>query len=550
MLAELSAANREESQRELETGGEFDVLVIGGGVVGAGCALDAATRGLRTALVEADDWASGTSSRSSKLIHGGLRYLEMLDFRLVREALHERGLLVDRLAPHLVQPIPFLYPLTRPVWERLYAGSGIALYDLMAMGGHYSDPLPRHRHFTRRGALRIVPALREKALVGAIRYYDAQVDDARLVVTLVRTAAANGAVVLNRARVVGIEQSGSRVSGARVRDLESDREFRVRARTVISATGVWSDETQALANASNPVRVRASKGVHFLVRRESLSLDGGLILRTEKSMLFVIPWGAYWIIGTTDTDSDDPKDCPTASDDDLDYLLATLNAVLVTPLGRRDIVGVYAGLRPLISAESDSTAKLSREHLVRQPVPGLIVIAGGKYTTYRVMAHDTVDAAAKSLGGDVAPSCTKEVALLGADGWRAVWNRRSDLAASAGLTLEQIEHLLHRYGSLTPEIIALIDENPDLGQPLVHDSPYLLAEIHYAVTHEGALHLADLLVRRTRVSIEAADHGIEAARAAVAIVAPLLGWDEAKCREELAAYGDMVHLEWAHIQHE
>ena len=543
----LSLEGRDQALRLMESEPEFDVLVIGGGVVGAGCALDAAARGLRTALVEAGDWAGGTSSRSSKLIHGGLRYLEMLDFRLVREALRERGLLVNHLAPHLVHPVAFLYPLNHRVWERLYTGSGIALYDLMATSRRSGVPLPHHRHLTRTGALRIVPALRPDALVGAIQYYDAQVDDARLVVTLARTAAAQGALVASGTRVIGFERTGPRVTAARVRDVETGREFRIRARVIISATGVWSDETQALAAASAPVRVRASKGVHVIVRRDRLDIDSGLILRTEKSVLFVIPWGAFWLIGTTDTDFNEDKDHPTATDDDVNYLLDHLNALLTTPVRREDVEGVYAGLRPLISGESESTAKLSREHSVSQPVPGLVVVAGGKYTTYRVMAEDTIDEAAKSLGGRVPPSCTSEVPLLGAAGWPAVWNRRAELAADAGLDVPVVEHLLHRYGTLTPDVLALIAADPTLGGPIDPTAPYLRAEIVYAVTYEGALHLADVLIRRTHLSIETPDHGVAAAHAAVSIMAPLLGWDEQRSRDELERYLEVVRLEWAQI---
>jgi len=538
--AVLSAAARRDALTAMQSPGELDVLVIGGGVVGAGAALDATTRGLSTALVEAGDWASGTSSRSSKLIHGGLRYLEMLDFHLVREALRERGLLLDRLAPHLVQPVAFLYPLTHRVWERAYAGSGIALYDLMATGSGNLAGRRHHRHLSRRAALAIAPVLRRDALIGAIEYYDAQVDDARFTMMLARTAATHGALIANRARVVGFERSGTRITGARLRDLESGRELTVRAKVVVSATGVWSEETQALAQVADPLKVRTSKGVHLVVPRNRLNLTTGLIKRTEQSVLFVIPWGDFWIIGTTDTDYDADKDQPRASNDDVTYLLDHLNSVLAAPLRRDDIVGVYAGLRPLLDGGSDATAKLSREHAVSQPLPGLVVVAGGKYTTYRVMAEDAVNVAATQLERDVAPSRTRDVVLVGGDDWTPTWDARLELAAESGLSVAQIEHLLRRYGSLSRELLDVISEDRTLAAPLAPSSQYLRGEISYAVTHEGALHLDDVLVRRTHISIETRDHGTGAARDIGAIMSPLLGWDPDRLRGELALYDSSV----------
>ena len=303
----------------------FDVVVIGGGVVGAGCALDAATRGLSVALVEARDFAAGTSSRSSKLIHGGLRYLEQRDFRLVREALRERSLLLNVLAPHLVRPVPFLLPLTEH-WQRAYIGAGMLLYD--GLGGHHG--LPRHRHLTRRGALRLAPALRKDALVGAIQYHDAKVDDARHTLTVARTAAQFGAAVANNARVIGFLREGERVTGVRVRDEQTGDEIEVRAREVVNATGVWTDDVQHLVGERGKFKVRASKGIHLVVPRDRIQLDTGLILRTETSVLFVIPWGRHWIVGTTDTDWNLDKPHPAASRTDIDYLLEQVNAVLAS----------------------------------------------------------------------------------------------------------------------------------------------------------------------------------------------------------------------------
>ncbi|MCZ4097277.1 glycerol-3-phosphate dehydrogenase/oxidase [Streptomyces sp. SID13666] len=522
---------------------ELDILVVGGGVVGAGTALDAATRGLSTGLVEARDWASGTSSRSSKLIHGGLRYLEMLDFALVREALKERGLLLERLAPHLVKPVPFLYPLQHKGWERFYAGSGVALYDAMSFSSGHGRGLPVHRHLTRKHALRVAPALKKDALVGALQYYDAQMDDARYVTTLVRTASAYGAQVANRARVVGFLREGERVVGARVQDVEGGREYQVRAKQVVNATGVWTDDTQALIGERGQFHVRASKGIHLVVPKDRIHSSSGLILRTEKSVLFVIPWGRHWIIGTTDTDWDLDKAHPAASSADIDYLLEHVNSVLSVPLTRDDVQGVYAGLRPLLAGESDATSKLSREHTVAHPLPGLVVVAGGKYTTYRVMAKDAVDEAVHGLDHRVAECITEEVPLVGAEGYHALWNARARLAARTGLHVARIEHLLNRYGALAEEVLQLIVEDPSLGDALPAAEDYLRAEIVYAASHESARHLDDVLTRRTRISIETFDRGTLSAREAAELMAPVLGWDKEQIEKEVEHYQKRVEAE-------
>ncbi|WP_372698058.1 glycerol-3-phosphate dehydrogenase/oxidase [Arthrobacter sp. JSM 101049] len=524
---------------------ELDLLIIGGGVVGAGAALDAATRGLKVGIVEARDWAAGTSSRSSKLIHGGLRYLEMLDFALVREALQERGLLIDRIAPHLVRPVPFLYPLTKRFIERPYVGAGIALYDGMSMASGHSRGVPFHRHLSRKGTLRSAPSLKDDAFVGSIRYYDAQVDDARLVLDLVRTAAHYGAAAANRVKVVDFAREGERVVGARLEDQESGDAFEVRAKQIVNATGVWTDETQDLVTDRGQLRVKASKGVHLVVPRDRFQSTVGLILRTEKSVLFVIPWGRHWIIGTTDTAWTLDKAHPAASSEDIDYILEHVNQVLKRPLTREDVEGVYAGLRPLLAGESDSTAKLSREHVVAHPVPGLVVVAGGKYTTYRVMARDAVDEAVRSMDQNAPASCTETIPLLGAEGYRAAWNTRHRMARSSGLHVARVEHLLGRYGSLVPEVLALVAADPELARPLPGAEDYLAAEVVYATTHEGARHLEDVLTRRTRISIESWDRGVAAAPVAAGLMAPLLGWSRAQTEREVAFYQARVAAERA-----
>ncbi|MDP9885694.1 glycerol-3-phosphate dehydrogenase [Sinomonas atrocyanea] len=546
MTAQLSPEYREASlsrlKESVQPGRELDILVVGGGVVGTGSALDAATRGLEVGIVETRDWASGTSSRSSKLIHGGLRYLEMLDFRLVQEALQERGLLLQRIAPHLVHPVPFLYPLTRRFWERPYVGTGMVLYDTLGLTRHGTG-LPIHKHLFRRGTLRAAPSLREDAMIGAVRYYDAQVDDARMVAGLVRTAAQYGAHAANRVAVVDFLREGERVVGARMRDQETGTEFEVRAKQVINATGVWTDETQGMVTDRGQLKVRASKGVHLVVPRDRFQSTVGLILRTEKSVLFVIPWGRHWIIGTTDTDWKLEKAHPAASSRDIDYILEHVNRVLKRPLTREDVEGVYAGLRPLLAGESESTTKLSREHVVAHPVPGLVVVAGGKYTTYRVMAKDAVDEATRAMDERIAPSCTDRVPLVGAEGYRAVWNRRHRLADRSGVHVARVEHLLRRFGSLTEEVLALVKERPELAEPMPGADDYLRAEAVYATTHEGARHVEDVLTRRTRISIEAWDRGVSAAPVVADLMAPILGWSQTQRDNEVAHYLARVEAE-------
>jgi glycerol-3-phosphate dehydrogenase len=518
---------------------QFDVVVIGGGVVGSGCALDAATRGLKVAMVEARDFASGTSSRSSKMFHGGLRYLEQLEFGLVREALYERELSLTTLAPHLVKPLPFLYPLTKRWWERPYVAAGMLLYD--QLGGAKS--VPPQKHLTRAGALRLCPGLKRSSLIGGIRYYDTVVDDARHTMTVARTAAHYGAVVRSSTQVFALLREGDRVTGVRVRDSEDGSIADVRGHVVVNATGVWTDEIQALSKQRGRFQVRASKGVHVVVPRDRIVSDVAIILRTERSVLFVIPWGSHWIIGTTDTDWGLDLAHPAATKADIDYILGTVNTVLATPLTHADIDGVYAGLRPLLAGESDDTSKLSREHAVAVPAPGLVAIAGGKYTTYRVMAADAIDTAAQYVPARVAPSITEKVPLLGADGYFALINQTEHVGALQGLHPYRVRHLLDRYGSLLSEVLTLAADRRDLLNPIAAAPGYLRVEAAYAAAAEGALHLEDILARRTRIAIEYSHRGVDCAREVAEIVAPVLGWTAADVDREVKTYTARVEAE-------
>lgn len=529
---------------------QVDLLVVGGGVTGAGIALDAASRGLSVGIVEAQDWASGTSQWSSKLVHGGLRYLYQLNFPLVAEALKERGLLLRTLAPHLVTAQPFLWPLKTPVIERSYSAIGVGMYDALAQfGGGGSSAVPTQKHYSRKGALALFPGMRADALVGAIRFYDARVDDARLVLDIVRTAVGHGALAASRTKVIDYVREGDRIVGTRLLDTETATEVTARARYIVSATGVWTQQNQDLvpeaARHDAGLRVLASKGVHIVVPRSAIDGEAGLFLRTETSVLFVIPWERYWVIGTTDTPWHEDVASPVATARDIDYLLEQANSVLARPLTRDDLIGTYAGLRPLLqprALRSRSSAKVSREHTVSEVTPGLATIAGGKLTTYRVMATDAVDFALRQLGdghpSQVAPSRTESIPLVGADDFDAWRDRAPDIAREHALTLEQAKHLLGRYGSDVAHVLDLIRARPDLARPLTHAPDYLRAEVVYAVTAEGALHLDDILARRTRLDYETRDRGVATLEEIADLVAPLLGWDAARAAAEQSVCRD------------
>jgi glycerol-3-phosphate dehydrogenase len=539
----LTAQSRADALDRLRSsvspGQELDVLIIGGGITGAGIALDAASRGLSTAIVEAQDWAEGTSSRSSKLVHGGLRYLQMLDFKLVTEALAERDLLLTELAPHLVRPIPFLYPIRHRVWERAFVGAGIMLYDILATLRRGRRALPWHRHLGRRGVAAAFADLSPSAAVGAIEYWDANVDDARYVVTVLRTAKEHGAIEASRTQVVELARdSNGTVIGAVLEVLDTGELIPVRARAVISSTGVWTEESQALAGTEGGLRVLASKGIHIVVPRERIKGEVGLILQTPTSVLFVIPWSRYWVIGTTDTPWSQDFTHPTATSADIDYVIGQANAVLEHPIDRTDVVGTWAGLRPLLqpgTIQGTASAKISREHTVASAAPGLTVIAGGKFTTYRIMARDAVDFALGEAAHTM-PSVTRDLPLVGAAGLADAERELRASSAEFGWNEALLDHLLHRYGANVLDILELVRASRDLAQPLAHAPAYLRAEIVYAVTHEGALHLDDIMARRTRMVYEYADEASAALDEVAEIAGPLLGWDADTREHEVEVY--------------
>jgi glycerol-3-phosphate dehydrogenase len=521
------------------SGSSVDVVVIGGGITGVGCALDAASRGLEVALIEQRDLASGTSSRSSKLFHGGLRYLEQFEFGLVREALHERELIRQHLAPHLVWPIPFVYPLRHRIWERAYVGAGVTLYDGLAkLGG---STLPHQWHLGRRDLVRVFPGIKRSEFVGGIRYYDAGTDDARYTVAVARTAAAMGARILTSTRVTGFTRRNGRVTGVTATCLETGAEIEVSGRVVVNATGVWTDRVESMVGETH-TDVTASKGIHIVVPRSAIDSVVGFITKTPTSVLFLIPHDDFWIIGTTDTPWELDLAHPAASRRDIDYVLDQANRVVERPLTHGDIVGVFAGLRPLVTGDARSTAKLSREHSITEPAPGLISIAGGKYTTYRVMSEDTIDRAFESIDVPIPASSTHEIPLVGAAGYHELRSRAAEIAATYGVTKEAVVRLLRRYGDEATTILRMAAEDPGLAQR-VPSGRYLGAEVRFAVEHEAALHLDDVLTRRTRLSIECEDRGLDGAPYVAGIMADVLGWDDETVARELRHYEARVEAE-------
>ena len=540
LSSELSPSARTDAIKSLRDD-QFDILVIGGGINGVGIALDAASRGLKVALVEMADFASGTSSRSSKLIHGGLRYLEQYDFKLVREALQERELMVTTLAPHLVKPVSFLYPLTEKFKERTYVGAGMALYD--ALRG-FKRALPWHKHISQRELSEIAPSLRLDLITGGYQYFDAQVDDARHTMMIARTAAKYGAVITTRTSCKHLIKKGRRVEGALIQDLECGAEFEVRAKSTIMAAGVWTDPLYESFGVKPGYRVRMSKGAHIVVPGNAIKSTTGVIIKTDLSVLFIIPWGDKWIVGTTDTDYESDRSSPLASREDVNYILAQANRVLEPKLERSQVIGVFAGLRPLVSADPDSpTTELSREHVVDHPVPGFVTIAGGKYTTYRVMSEDAVNSAVADLKRLVPDSCTETLAIVGADGYSVLLNKADELAREYGISKETIDHLLNRHGALFSEVLEPALSDKSLLNPLIDQLPYLKAEILYAVTHEGARSVDDVLSRRTRINFEAKDQGLGAAKEVASIIGRVLGWSAAQSNESIKNYEKQVLIQ-------
>jgi glycerol-3-phosphate dehydrogenase len=521
-------------------GTTYDVVVVGGGITGCGIALDAASRGMKTLLLERDDLAQATSSKSSKLLHGGLRYLEMLDFSLVREALYERELHLTTLAPHLVKPVFFVWPLTHKHWERPYVGLGLTMYDVM--GGKKSGP--RHHYYSPAEMAKVMPGMDPAANVGGMRLYDSVEDDSRMAMMVARTAKAQGAGILCGMPVERLLAQDKRVVGVVARDRVTGQSHQIKARRVIAATGVWSSELGTLLDEqAEPMLIRPSKGVHIVVAGDALKLDHGILMRTEKSVLFIIPWLGYWLIGDTDTEWLEDKASPVATAADIDYLLAKVNSQISSKLTTADVRGVIAGLRPLVQSSPDAdTTKLSREHSVRSPIKGLHAIAGGKYTTYRIMARDAVDSAIgedspdKEYFAKFRPNHTATLPLFGAEDYQKVVASVRKYGPFAKLDEVTIGHLAGRYGNAIRELSALATERPELASVIEGYAPYLWAEIVYACQAEGAMTIRDVLERRTRISLCFPDGGEAILERVADLMAAELGWSDETKAQQINSY--------------
>ena len=512
----------------------FDVLIIGGGINGAGIARDSALRGLRTALVERDDFGSGTSSRSSRLVHGGVRYLEHGHLHLVFESSRERRTLL-RIAPHLVRPLRFTWPVYRgarvPRWK---LGAGLLMYDALAVFRNVRN----HRSLEPREVLAQEPALRRDDLLGGAEYYDAATDDARLTLANVIAAAETGAVVVNHAPVVELTRENGRVTGAVVRDEVSGERIRVSAAIVVNATGPWTDATRALEGGQTPSAVRATKGVHIAVSRERLATHAALTMLSpvDGRVMFALPSTATTIIGTTDTPTDERPDEVRASREDIDYLLATANLFFpAAKLTGDDVIAAWAGIRPLVaSGFTKDPASASREHRIDRSASGMISVSGGKLTTYRAMAAEVVTHVENALGRPRTKPRTDRVPLPGGD-IASVDEalRAAELAVGDAIIARR---LVEAHGSRWRNVSVLTSQEPALARRIVRELPYLLAEVVYAVESELAVTLADVLVRRLRIAYEAPDHGRSASRVATAILAGRLGWDNSRSRVEITRY--------------
>ena len=535
------AFDRPDALRRLaET--RFDVVVIGGGITGVGCALDAASRGLRTALVEREDFASGTSSKSSKLIHGGLRYLQQGDVRLVYEALLERQRLRHN-APHLVKTLPFLIPIfgRDGVVDKKLAramGSAMWMYDLT--GGARIGKL--HQRVSVDEAMAHFPTLPRERLRPSYLYYDARADDARLCLTVARTAAIDfGAVVANGAAVTGLRKDAAgKVIGLEV---AADGEtIEVTTDAVINATGVWADEVRALDRPGSAPTIRPAKGIHITVPWHKVRNDIAAVIPVpgDKRSVFVVPWGDFTFIGTTDTDYDGPIDDPQCTEEDVAYLLSAINGSTSASLGVDDVVGTWAGLRPLVaSIASGRTADLSRRHKVQRADSGIVTITGGKLTTYREMAADTVDEVlAHVLGARAVEraqrhSRTRRLRLRGADGYDRLMTEADTISPLGG---DVVRHLADRYGDEARTVLVMAERDPDLARPLVPGLPYLRAEAVYAARYEMARTVDDVLSRRTRARLLARDDSAAMAAQVADLLAPELGWDTEECSRQVATY--------------
>lgn len=545
---QLSSKSREQdlSRMESET---FDVLVVGGGVTGAGVALDAAARGYTVALVEKSDFASGTSSKSTKLVHGGIRYLPEFDFGLVREALTERGILL-RNAPFLVEPVGFVLPIYKgdrhPVGLPFTTPGGVGLSFILNLGLWFYDLLAgrrsvqKHRHLSRAQVLQLAPGLVTDGLKEGFIYYDAQTNDARLTMTLLRTAAQHGAVIANYAEVTSFLTEGEKVRGARVCDHLSQRQIIVRARHIINAAGIFSEEVESLLSKDPQVSIEPSKGVHLVFAREDVKLGDDAIVLPEtddRRLLFLVPWQSRALFGTTDSGAGDLSR-PLTSREDIAYLLHHLNRYLAVDLSEENIVSTYAGYRPLVRpgrGTKHSPAKLSRTHAVLESPSGLVTIVGGKMTTYRRMAQDTIDVLSRRDGSALVHP-TEQLSLYGSSGWPSVRQDIETKGRALGLPSAILTHLGKSYGAEALRILQLLEEDPAPGQPLIADLPYIRAEVLHACRAEMAITPYDVLARRTSITLEDRQRGLGVLPEVAALMAKELNWSPEQQQRMIEEY--------------
>jgi glycerol-3-phosphate dehydrogenase len=543
----FSARNR-PAELAAATAGELDVLVVGMGATGAGVALDAASRGLRVAVLDKGDLASGTSSKSSKLVHGGLRYLENYEFALVREGVIERQLLL-KLAPHLVRPMDFLYPVWPDTARRRILGLGLSTYDVFAMASlaGRGGGTRRHERISAEEAIERVPALAESGLAYSYLYSDCATDDARLVLAVVLAARRFGALTITHAEVTGLSATDGRVDGAHVTDLLTGEQLAIRARYVVNATGVWTDRLQGFEDPARTPVVQPSKGVHVVVPRERLPLNETSVLLPSKQgdnrSMFAIPWGRQTILGTTDTPYDGGLDTLSLTAEDLDYVLNAGNAVFRQGLVPDDVLGAWAGVRPLLKQQgSGSMSDMSRRHTLVEGSGGLLTIVGGKLTTYRRMAKDVVDRIVER-DGRKARCRTDDIPLSGTRPLEAVLGEVTAAAKVLGLDQEVAATLVRQCGETAQHVLSLVAAEPALGERLSPHAPHIAAEVVHAARSEGAATLDDVMSRRMRLSLRTKDAGLPAAPLAAGLLARELGQDAAWAEQQVADYEAAVRSE-------
>ncbi len=532
---EFSAKTRESNLQRFQQE-PFDILIVGGGITGAGIARDAAMRGYSVALIDKGDFASGTSSKSSKLVHGGVRYLELFEFGLVFEASRERRTLWQ-IAPHLVRPLPFLFPVYRDArWPAWMINLGLWMYDGLALFRNYK----RHEMLSNREIARRMPGIDVRNINGGAHYYDGQVDDARLTLETIRAAHRHGAVIASYVQADELLKKDGKVVGVQAHDVLHGAKLDLHGRVVVNATGPWTDRLLQLDDPHAPSRMRTTKGIHIIVPREKIGGDSAVTFpaHSDGRIMFVIPWGRFSIVGTTDTDYDDNPDGVHADAADVDYVLAAAqHAFPGAPLQRSDIISAYAGLRPLVLQQGKSATKTSREHEIWTTASGLETIAGGKLTTHRSMAEELVNRVGKRLRVEFnvvppRPCLTARVPLVDVQGE----------VSSNTLPPDVMDHLTQFHGPEIGSVLRIAQGDPHLSKPIVEGLPYIWAEVQYAIEQEMAMTVTDVLERRLHILNEARDMGLSVAPRVSELLGDYLDWDKGEADRELRDYQEQVAL--------